>query len=544
MNIRRWAAIATLAALSGTVPGCGFAEFAQYNFDRGLPSRAPDPGRVVLHRLNQAEYINSARDLFGKEPPASVREVLPVDPVSSAGFDNTAAEMNLSPLHLELYERAADRIVAQLTLKELDPEGHLDCPTQSDDCWFDFVDARLSHAWRRPADPVVASRYALLFQEAYAEDGDPLTAARLVAKAILLSPRFLFRVEGEPAEGEDARLLDNYEMATRLSYFVWSSTPDLPLLEAAANGELSTIKGIQKQTVRMLQDPRSIAMVDNFAGQWLLIRRLDQVNPSPDIFPEFDDRLREAMKEEMTRFVDDFIVNDRSMRELLTAAESPVNAELADLYGLANGPSGSDWLTVQLPPERHAGILSKAGLLTVLSSETSSSPVLRGKWVMAALLCEKPPPAPPLAMQRVEQIDRSLPKREQLAQHRVDPTCSSCHYVMDEIGFSMEHFDGIGRWREVDEAGHTVDTNGSAPGVGTWSDHLGMAEAVVQSPKLARCIVHNTLTYALGRALGPQDLALLDITTTQFEASDMRFSALATAVTTSDAFRYRTGVAQ
>lgn len=532
------------AALLWLVGGCGLPEYAAYSSGRGLPARAPDPGRVVLRRLNQTEYLNTVRDLFATAPPANVREVLPVDPVAATGFDNTAAELSLSPLHLEFYERAADRIVANLTLDDLDPEGHLDCaPSDADQCAFDFVDARLTHAWRRPPDPVVASRYSLLYQQALADEGSSQAAARRTVKAILMSPRFLFRMEGEPDSGESTRALDHYEMATRLAYFLWSSTPDLPLLEAAANEQLGTIKGIQQQTLRMLDDPRSIAMVENFGGQWLLIRALDDVAPSPDIFPDWSEALRSSMKEEMIRFVDDFIVNDRPMYELFTASEGPVDQRMADFYGMSGVAGGDTWQTVALPPERHAGVLTKAGLLTVLSSETASAPVRRGKWVMGALLCEKPPPAPPEAMQAVEAIDRSLPKREQLAQHRADPSCASCHYVMDELGFSLEHFDGIGRWRTVDEGGHTVDPAGGAPGVGAWDDHLGMADAVVASPKLARCIVQNAMTYALGRALRPQDLPIVDVVTTQFEASDMRFSALTSAITTSDAFRYRSGVA-
>lgn len=408
-------------------------------------------------------------------------------------------------------------------------------PSGADDraCARDIVESFAARAWRRPPEAGSMERLMTLFDLGASQGLSFDERVALPLTAVLVSPRFLYRTV--PA-GAQARSLDGYEIASRLSYFLWSSTPDEELLALAASGALREPATIAAQVDRMLDDPRREALVDNFAGQWLYIRDIANVFPDGGVYPDFDEALRESMTQEMQRFFETFLEEDRSMLELVTASDTFVDTRLAAHYGL-EGMGGDAFARVSLDGLPRRGVLGQAGLLTVTSNPTRTSVVRRGKWVMEQLLCDVPPEPPPGVEGLADQGDVGGTLREILEQHRADPFCASCHEVMDEIGFALEGFDGIGAVRELDN-GQPIDNVGRFPDGTTFHGATELAEIIASDERFARCMVEKLTTYALGRATVFQDAAQLDAIGSQFAAEGYRFDALARAIATSDMFRF------
>jgi hypothetical protein len=398
--------------------------------------------------------------------------------------------------------------------------------------------ARLAdRAWRRPAEPDEVDRLMALVTTILSEGGTFDEALKYGMMSILVSPHFVYRVETvpDPTSTEPVEL-DDYEVASRLSYFLWSSMPDDELLAAAAAGELSTPDQIEAQVRRMIADPKAAALVDNFGGQWLFIRGVDDAVKDPIAYPGFDDALRASMKEEMRRFFDSFVHSERDMRELLTATEGEIDEVLAEHYG---APGVTGWQQVDLASLDRGGILGQAGLLTVESYPARTSPVIRGKFVLGQLLCDEPPPPPPGVEGLDENIDAQT-LREQLEQHREDPTCASCHVVMDELGFALEHFDATGAWRDEDR-GFPIDALGMLPDGTSFYGAREMSDVIAQDPRFPLCMVEKLYTYALGRVPTNTDNPYIDEVEQQFAAQGYTFEALAVAIARSDAFRMTRG---
>ena len=360
---------------------------------------------------------------------------------------------------------------------------------------------------------------------------------------ILVSPRFLFRLELDPdPTAETSRPLDGYEMASRLSYFLWRTTPDDELLALAADDELQDDEVLQAQVERMLADPRADTVVTEYAGQWLAIRAIDDVEPDYALFPGFDDELRVSMRGEMEAFAGDILLSDRSMLELLTAEQTWVDRRLAEHYGVAP-PSRDGFVKVDVPSHPRPGLFGKAGLLTALSFPKRTSPVKRGQWVMANLLCEAPPPAPAAVEGLDEEGTEGLTLREKMQKHREDPACATCHRVMDPIGFSMENYDAVGAWRTADAEGYTIDASGSWPGGPTFADAGELASALARDPRVPDCMAQTTFAYALGRPATIEDRPYLEGVQERFAQRGYRFEALATAIVLSEPFRTQRGEA-
>lgn len=408
-------------------------------------------------------------------------------------------------------------------------------------CADEILRAFAKRAWRRPLlDAEVAGLVGLV--QGALDDGqgwDP--AISLGLQAVLVSPWFLFRVEidDDPASLAPHPVSD-HELATRLSYFVWSTMPDDALTAAADAGTLHDPEELEAQVRRMLADPRAEALVDNFAGQWLYLRNLDQaLNKDYDAYPDFDEPLQASMKTEAEMFFRTFITEGRSLRELLTAEETFVDARLAEHYGIP-APEGEGFQRVSLAGLPRRGLLTQPGIMSVLSHPVTTSPVKRGKWVLEQLLCISPPPPPPGV--EIPPLDPAEggSMREQLEMHRANPECAACHKMMDPIGLGLEHYDAIGRYRTVD-GGQTIDASGELPTGGEFTDALGMVELLAQSEDFTACTARKTLTYALGREPGPADAPYLDEITAELEAGDATLEALLVAVATSDVFRMRRG---
>jgi hypothetical protein len=330
----------------------------------------------------------------------------------------------------------------------------------------------------------------------------------------------------------------DHELASRLSYFLWSSMPDAELFAAADAGLLQDPAELAAQARRMLASPSAEALVDNFAGQWLYIRAIQ--NSAPDIwyFPDFDEELREAMREEMRLFFRTFLRDDRPLSELLTSDETHVNARLAAHYG-TDGEFTEEFVLAPTGADRR-GLLSMAGLLTATSYPTRTSPVKRGQWVLSQLLCSEPEPPPDGVEGLPDGVDQDLPLRERMEQHRADPECATCHAVMDQIGFGLEHFDGVGAYRAT-EGELPIDSSGVLPGAVTFDGAVELAEVLAENPWMDICLAQQLLTYALGRGMFVEDRVAVESIATAFSADGGRLGDLVVRIVQSDSFRMRRG---
>lgn len=394
-------------------------------------------------------------------------------------------------------------------------------------------------AWRRPLADDEVDRLLALYTLSRESDGTWTEGVGLMAKAILLSPHFLFRVEADPVPGEGPRLLDDWELASRLSYFLWSTMPDAELFALAEAGTLQQDAVLEEQVARMLADPKAGALVDNLGGQWLYIRATDDLQPDSELFPTFDEALRASMQEQMRLQVSDVFLGDRSFLELLTGTDTWVDARLAEHIGIP-ATSGDGFAPASFAGTERRGLLGTPGLQAVLAYPTRTSPVRRGKWVLGNLLCEAPAPPPPgVEALPADEGETELSLREQMELHRTDPVCASCHQAMDPIGFGLENFDAIGAWRDDDIHGEPIDASGSLPDGQSFEGLPDLVEILAADRKLAGCAVEKTFTYALGRGPTVEDLVFLDGIESRFVESDHRFAALVTSIVLSEPFRQR-----
>jgi hypothetical protein len=359
---------------------------------------------------------------------------------------------------------------------------------------------------------------------------------------VLVSPHFLFRVEIDPEPTSlVAHPVSDYELASRLSYFMWSSMPDDELFAAADAGALQDPAELQAQVVRMLADPKAESLVANFAGQWLYFRAIGpNVVKDPTMFPMFDEELRASMRTEMEMFFRSFVTESRSLKELLTSDTTYVDARLAAHYGLP-APEGTGFVEVALGDAPRRGLLTQAGLMAVLSHPQVTSPVKRGKWVLEQLLCIPPAPPPPGVDAQPPEFDPNASVREQLEAHRANPECAVCHDTIDPLGLGLEHYDAVGAYRTID-GGKPIDATGNLPNGGaSFDDALGMAASLADSEDFARCTVRHTLTYALGRGVTPGDFPYIEEIAAEAMASDFALEDLVIAIVTSEMFRMRRG---
>jgi Protein of unknown function (DUF1592)/Protein of unknown function (DUF1588)/Protein of unknown function (DUF1595)/Protein of unknown function (DUF1587)/Protein of unknown function (DUF1585)/Ca-dependent carbohydrate-binding module xylan-binding len=408
-------------------------------------------------------------------------------------------------------------------------------------CAEEILSAFAKRAFRRPVtDAEVAGLVGLV--QASLDDGqgwDP--AISLGLQAVLVSPHFLFRVElDDDPTSLVPHPVSEHELASRLSYFVWSTMPDDELTELADGGTLSDPAVLAAQVRRMLEDPRAESLVDNFAGQWLYLRNLDyEIAKDYERFPEFDAELQASMKTEAEMFFRTFITEGRSLRDLLTGQDTFVDARLAVHYGIPV-PEGEGFQRVSLEGLPRRGLLTQPGIMSVLAHPVTTSPVRRGKWVLEQLMCIHPPPPPPGVEVPPLAPEEGGTMRQQLEQHRADPACAGCHRLMDPIGLGLEHYDAIGRYRTMD-AGLPIDATGELPSGETFTDALGMVELLADSDDFTTCTARKTLTYALGREPTDSDVPYLEEIVAEFETDGMTLEGLLVAVVTNDTFRMRRG---
>lgn len=400
-----------------------------------------------------------------------------------------------------------------------------------------------SRAFRRYATEEELNRLVKITEFAK-ENGDNFeTGMQLGLQAILVSPYFLFKVEASPdvsAGPEAVRQLNDFELATRLSYFLWSTLPDDELFQLAARGELRKDNNLEQQTRRLLADPRSQALVENFAGQWLTLRNLESVQPSTRRFSQWTPELRQAMRQETELFIGEVMRGDLSLLRLLDADFTFLNESLAKLYGI-EGVQGNEFRKVSLAGTPRGGILTHGSILTVTSNPTRTSPVKRGKWILENLLNEPPPPPPPGVPELVEErreITGTL--RERMEKHRADPTCNSCHQVMDSLGFALENFDAIGAYRER-EGRFPIEATGELPSGEKFAGAVELRQLLLakKQKQFVNCVVEKMLTYALGRGLEYYDQCTIAEITNKLSQNDHRFSTLIVEVVRSYPFQHQ-----
>lgn len=589
-----------------------------------------DPGRVTLHRLNNAEYNNTVHDLLGTQlRPAND---FPADD-RGYGFDNVADVLRLSPLSLELYEGAAEALIADtlavttssttqmfevmsdaasgvaqaggwlffsngssgltvqapiaamykiavraygqqagpdparlsievpnqapiiidVTATSASPaiyeatvplpagsslvtvsfiNDFYDMATMGDrNLWVDYVsvtgpldgpqidgerrrrvlvcdaldDAQCQRtilegfakrAWRRPPTDEEIGKLLALVELARTQGDTAEAGLRLALQRVLVSPHFIFRVEVDPDPSSlTPRPLTGWELATRLSYFLWSSMPDAELFEAAESGRLTDDPGeLARQAQRMLDDPKAIALTDNFAGQWLFTRALGDQDPDYQLFPEYDDELEAAMRAETRRFFQAFLTEDVPMDQFLVADFTYVNDRLAEFYGLPPVGSPTDLVRVSLANSPRRGFLTQGSFLRVTSRPKRTSPVLRGKWVLDNLLCTPPRPPPPGVEGLPDNMTATGSIRERLEAHRTNPICASCHRTMDPLGFGLDNFDAIGHYRASD-AGFPINATGELTNGSVFDGAIEMTQQLAADPGVYRCMVQKLYTY-------------------------------------------------
>lgn len=398
-----------------------------------------------------------------------------------------------------------------------------------------------SRAYRRPATPEEVERLLQMYDLAMKYNEPFERGIQLGVQATLVSPNFLFRAEIDPKANPSAsRLLSGYELASRLSYFLWSSMPDDKLMALAADGSLQKPAVLTQQVKRMLADPKAKVLADNFAAQWLNLRKLAIIHPDPKQFPAYTDSLRDAMMTETKTFFNSVVAQDASILDFIDGKYTYVNEAMARHYGIA-GVTGPEFRRVSLAGTERGGLLTQASVLTVTSNPTRTSPTKRGKWVLEQLLGQPPPPPPPGADQLAEKEGASMARtlRERMEEHRKNPACATCHAKMDPLGFGLENFDAIGNWR-TKEAEVTIDPSGELPGGVKFAGPSGLKTYLLKNKEqFVRCLSEKLLTYALGRGLEFSDRCHIDAVVRQTTQGNYRFSALVNAIVQSDSFRKR-----
>ncbi len=542
-------------------PAKGFYEFAfgavdrrQRSEDNGryLPDMEPPPPRLMTLRLDGRRVATKAVEA-GQYFDRNERVTHLVDPgekeiwLGFIDFEGKSMNPNSEYAQRKLWVDYLEINGPYDAEPRPLPESHrriLICRPEGEEPWRAcagaIVDRLARRAYRRPPTYEEMHRLMQLAEESMRGGQSFEGMLQTVLQAVLVSPQFLFRIERDAAPGTEggARSIDSYELATRLSYFLWSSMPDDELLEAAETGLLRNPEGLGQQLKRMLGDRKSAALVENFGGQWLQLRNLAQSEPDAARFPEFDDELREAMLRESELFLESVVRNDRSILEFLDSDYTFVNERLARHYGI-NGVSGDEFRRVDLPDNRRGGLLGQASVLTISSYPTRTSPVMRGLWVLDTVLGQSPPPPPPdvpeLEVQE-GQTDGTL--REQLEAHRASEGCMSCHLVMDAIGFGLENYDAVGKWRTKDGE-RPVDASGTLPGALSFKSPGELRRILVdtEAGTFTRNLTKKLLTYALGRGVDRHDNPAINEIQRNMERADYRFSALVEGIVNSMPFR-------
>lgn len=412
--------------------------------------------------------------------------------------------------------------------------------TEFESCGRNILTTFAKRAWRRPPEDTEIDDLMTLVDLGISEENDFEVGIRLALRAILVSPNFIFRIEfDDDIEDATPHMLNDYELAARLSYFLWSSMPDEELTALADAGQLNDIEVLRAQVDRMMNDEKSVALVNNLATQWLHIDSVREAMPDYETFPEWNDEFKEEMRTETRMFIQEIFDANLSIRDLLLARYTWVNQDLAQHYGLPY--TDSEFHRVDIPDERRRGFLSQGGFLTVTSRATRTAPSLRGDWILKNILCEKPDDMPEIEVEIDENPPEGLSLREQLEEHsNSEGSCYSCHYEMDRFGLALENFDGIGQWRDMDN-GAPIDATSEIAGFGEFNGAFELSEMLVEDERYNDCLTKKFVTYAIGRGTETYDQPQIDLIVENAAEQNLNIRDLFKEIVVSPAFRMRRG---
>jgi hypothetical protein len=419
---------------------------------------------------------------------------------------------------------------------------HPTAPAQEEACARKIFTNLTRRAYRRPVTAADVSPL-MGFYDRERKTGSFDEGIEAGLRAVLVSPNFLFREERDPGNVKPGAVyrLGDYELASRLSYFLWSSMPDEELFKLAENGKLHVPAVLDQQVHRMLEDPKAKSLVTNFAGQWLFLRNVESDKKDKDVFPDYDQALRDDFKTETEMFFGSILQNDGSLLDLLRADYTYLNQNLAEFYGVPNvyGPA---FRKVVLKDVNRRGLLGQGSLLAVTSYPNRTSVVQRGKWILENLLGTPPPPPPPdVPALQPHGSSGKMTLRQAMEQHRANPTCAVCHSRMDPIGFALENFNAVGKWRVLDDTGAKIDASGTLPGGTTFYGPAGLTKLLATDRKMefVTTFTRKLMTYALGRGVEAYDEPVIRSITRDAARTDFRMSSLIMGIVHSAPFQMR-----
>ncbi|TWU51292.1 DUF1592 domain-containing protein [Rubripirellula reticaptiva] len=511
-------------------------------------------GYVMSRRLTRTEYVNAMRDLIGIaiRDPSSI----PSDGSGGEGFDTAGDSLFTSTIHIEQYLSLASQMIDSILLApaqnasegrspdQLAARERLFAPTDKNstldrNAASTIVSTFARRAWRRPIGSEELERLLALYDHAKSRDAEFDTAVGQSLKAVLISPNFLFVVETETAKGGVQRLTP-HQLATRMALLIWSSIPDDELLDAADAGELDTDEQVIAQTRRMLADPKARAIGENFGLQWLgLANFMTAVRPDDEVYPEFNEQLAGDLREEAIRMVWRLFSEDRSLLEVIDSDSIEINGRLASHYGV-NLPDDSSWQRVKTNDRRRGGVITLGAVLMSSSYPRRTSPVLRGRWMLEEVLGDRVPPPPP-GVPALDAVvaERPMTLRERLELHRQSPVCASCHDRMDPLGFGLENFDGLGRWRDKDGEAD-INATGKLPSGESFDGPEQLKQILMtRSSDFETHFVKKIVGFALGRALSSFDDCVIQDCRKALAANDHRASYVLETIVTSYPFQHR-----
>ena len=492
-------------------------------------------GRVTLRRLNRREYDNTIRDLVFLDLKPSVTTEFPPEEMGD-GFDNDGDVLITNTLAAEKYLTAAQAVVAAAFADPAAKAKLITCQLETDAaCAGTTVAEFARRAFRRPVMADELAPYMTLVALAKTKGDTTEVGVGLSFAAVLTSPDFLFMVEPD-ATPSVTRPLTSFEMATRLSYFIWSTMPDETLYQAAVANKLTQPADIVAQVQRMLGDSKAGTFADVMASQWMQGMLLKASEPDPAIFTTWKPTLRTAMEQELHLFMEGIVKGTAPATDLLTANYTYANQELAQFYGLPNAGSLSEqFAKVEVDLTRRGGVMRQGGFLVLTSHRDRTAPTLRGKWILSKLLCDPPPPPPGVipALETEAPFEGTLRQRLDQLHKSKGPSCAACHAIIDPMGFSLENYDAIGQWRDMDGK-YPVDATGTMPGTGVaFTGAADVTKIIVEDPRFTKCVAKQLMTFATGRKMSVADAPTLEDLGTRFKAGGSKLPQLAEWVATS-----------
>jgi hypothetical protein len=513
----------------------------------GMPPVPVDPGTKGVHRLNSNEYNATVADVLGTKLAPANSSWLGGE---IGGFDNIASVLDVDAAQYKRYFDAAGLIADDVFATAALKAKVVTCATTDDaTCVQSIISNTGRLIFRRPltADEVTSYRNVYTVARQQGENHD--LSIKQVLRSLLSSAEFLFRIETDPnPSSTDKHPLNAYELASRLSYFLWSSAPDEALLTAAADNSLLQDDKLVAAVDRMLMDPAKYGrLVQNFAGQWLGARKLPEHAAAPTVFPDWSPQVATSLTSEMYLYFTEFLKTDRSWLEFLQMDVNFVDAASAKLYGVP-APSGTGPQRLEITTDQRVGFLGLGGFLALSSIDNRTSPTLRGRWILSSLLCAEPPAPPPGVPELTAgAFDPALNVAKALEEHRRNPACSGCHKLFDPLGMSLEQFDGIGKFRTMYADGATIDPTGEFPPSTIYPQGVkftglkALADILSKDPRFAHCITETMFTYSLGRLIVDTDHPYLDLVQANWMKATPSIRRLIQSLVLAETFRYRRG---